>query len=106
MNDVAKKLAQVCGRPMEENSVMRKFLAVGFAAGLVLVTSEAYATWDYMSDQCGNGYTYMKGPKSSWPAWAQSDGCIRPWADSSNPAAAQTPAPVGSRHSKIRPNNF
>ncbi len=85
---------------------MRKFLALGFAAGLVLVASEAYATWDYMYDQCASGYAYMKGPKSSWPAWAQSDGCVRPWADSSNPAAAQTPAATTPRHSKVRPNNF
>ncbi len=85
---------------------MRKLLAFGFAAGLVLTATEAYATWDYMYDQCASGYTYMKGPQSSWPAWAQSDGCVRPWADSSNPAAGQA-LPAGTPgHLKIRGNNL
>jgi hypothetical protein len=85
---------------------MKKLLALGFAGGLLLAANEAYATWDYMYDQCAGGYTYMKGPKSSWPAWAQSDGCVRAPDNSSGPAAAQTPATVSPRHSRNRANSF
>jgi len=76
---------------------MRKLVALAFSAALVFVSTEANATWDYLYDQCGNGYTYMKGGKSAWPAWARQDGCARPWSD--NPMAK----PVS--HKKLKENS-
>ena len=76
---------------------MRKLLALASTAALVLASTEAYATWDYLYDQCGNGYTYMKGAKSAWPAWAKQDGCVRPWSE--NPAAKKP------EHVRARENN-
>jgi hypothetical protein len=82
--------------------MMRKLLMLGFGAAMIFSASEAYATWDYLYDQCAAGYTYMKGPKSSWPAWAQSDGCVRPWSE--NPMAPT--AASGGSHHKIKQNSF
>jgi hypothetical protein len=82
---------------------MKMILSLGFAAALVVLASEAYAS---ASDICGGNYTYLKGPESSWPAWARSDICVRPWSDSSNPAATETPATVVPRHSRVRSSNF
>jgi len=101
--DMAESWRRQSGRPMEENRMMKMILSLGFAAGLVVFASQAHAS---ASDICAGGYTYLKGPQSAWPAWAKSDICVRPWSDSSNPAATETPATVAPRHSRVRSNNF
>ena len=83
--------------------MIKNILTLGLAAGLVVMASEAYAS---ASDICGGNHTYLNGPESSWPAWAKSDICVRPWSDSSNPYATETQATVAPRHSRVRANNF
>jgi hypothetical protein len=64
-----------------------KTVAMALATMLTVTSGAAYAgNWNFLDDQCAGSYTYMKGPKSSWPAWAQAEGCVRSWSE--NPMAA------------------
>ena len=62
-----------------------KMVAITLVTVLAATSTAAYASANAIGDQCGGDYTYLKGPESSWPAWAQSSVCVRPWSD--NPMA-------------------
>ena len=62
---------------------MRYILA--FAISIAAATAPAWAGHGGAAGTSCHGYMYLKGKKSTWPWWAKSDPCVKPWSE--NPVA-------------------